>query len=201
MHDPNRVACELFKSSAAAMAQLRTHVVVGCVTGKVSNILGCRRRGRRHFYLYTNTHTSSISLNNFVSQHLLFGNRVVQSPALLPLCNTPFRSFNLPAPPPLAPEPQKFGTPVQIPPQVLAVFNAAARDIVVNERKAGRNAAILPRVSTPNDTAARQLRVTLGSVYRALAGNRSVVFRPKKRKGPSAAVRALSMARGATRCA
>eukprot|EP00903_Cladosiphon_okamuranus_P020548 g18860.t1 len=118
VHDPNRAACGLFTTSAAAMAQLRTHVVVGSVTGK-------------------------------------------------------------------------------IPPQVLAVFNAAARDIVVNERRAGTSSA-RPRVSTPNDTAARQLRVVLGSVYRALSGDRSVAFRPKKRKGPSAAVRALSMARGVT---
>lgn len=78
------------------------------------------------------------------------------------------------------------------------MFNAAARDIVVNEKRAGTNHA-RPRVSAPDDTAARQLRVALGSVYRALSGDRSVVFRPKKRKGPSAAVRALSMARGATR--
>ncbi|CAN0194994.1 unnamed protein product [Ectocarpus sp. 12 AP-2014] len=124
VHDPNRAACGLFSSSAAAMAQLRAHVVVGCVTGK-------------------------------------------------------------------------------IPPQVLAVFNAAARDIVINEKKT--NAGMTPqhpRASASagdSDSAARQLRVVLGSVHRALLGKRSVMFRPKKRKGPSAAVRALSMARGATR--
>ncbi|CAM9496457.1 unnamed protein product [Ectocarpus sp. 12 AP-2014] len=124
VHDPNRAACGLFSSSAAAMAQLRAHVVVGCVTGK-------------------------------------------------------------------------------IPPQVLAIFNAAARDVVINEKKT--NAGMTPqhpRASASggdSDSAARQLRVVLGSVHRALLGKRSVMFRPKKRKGPSAAVRALSMARGATR--
>lgn len=93
----------------------------------------------------------------------------------------------------------------QVPPQVLAVFNAAARDIVINEKKT--NAGMTPqhpRVSAgggDSDSAARQLRVALGSLHRALLGKRSVMFRPKKRKGPSAAVRALSMARGATRCA
>ncbi|CAM9350679.1 unnamed protein product [Scytosiphon promiscuus] len=123
VYDPNRAACALFSTSAAAMAQLRTHVVLGCVTGKV-------------------------------------------------------------------------------PPQVLAVFNAAARDIVERKTAAGTTAS-RSRVSKNGneggeETAARQLRLTLGSVFRALVGSRSVVFRPKKRKGPSAAVRALSMARGAT---
>ncbi|CAM9289215.1 unnamed protein product [Ectocarpus sp. 8 AP-2014] len=124
VHDPNRAACGLFSSSAAAMAQLRAHVVVGCVAGK-------------------------------------------------------------------------------IPPQVLAIFNAAARDIVINEKKTSAGMTPQhPRASASggdSDSAARQLRVVLGSVHRALLGKRSVMFRPKKRKGPSAAVRALSMARGATR--
>lgn len=35
VHDPNRFACGLFPGAAAARAELRAHVVLGCITGKV----------------------------------------------------------------------------------------------------------------------------------------------------------------------
>ena len=49
MHDPNRLACGLFQGSASSGAELRTHVVLGCVTGKVR--VGVLRRPSSVFFL------------------------------------------------------------------------------------------------------------------------------------------------------
>lgn len=93
----------------------------------------------------------------------------------------------------------------QIPPQVLAVFNAAARDIFLSKEATAKTGEMAPLARSPaagasgTDSAQAQLRLALTSIHAAVSTSTAVAFSPAKRRGEKVRVakKALSFVRGA----